>query len=249
MASSLASAVPLGPFYKRLPITTPAQAPSPTNLRLSNSSQHIRTFTLPFALDSAPRDHDSPTMAPSRALLPRASPRLRRPSLRPCAPGLVPARAATNSSIRSNLTGPVPSPAPPPRAPWRALSPAGRLGRATAQTGNLGVVLVGAVLTAGIGYLLLTQVVAAEGPVALFDRAADEVRGDARVQELLGAARKGKRGVRAHGEETGSRWVRNRPVATSVRRTGRGEAEECVMRFYVSAGCCGAAGGELMGAG
>ena len=171
-------------------------------------------------------------MAPSRAPLLRTALRLRRHPRPPRHPSLLSTRTATHSSIRNNLTGPAPSAPPPPRPPWRALSPAGRLGRATSQTANLGVVLLGAALTGGIAYLLVTQVFAAESPVALFDRAADEVRADARVQRLLGAA--DKRGIRAHGEETGSRWVRNRPVATTVRKVGRGEAEECVMRFYVS---------------
>lgn len=112
--------------------------------------------------------------------------------------------------------------------PWTELSAAEKTARATQQTFNLGLVLVGLALTGAVGYFLWTDVFAPDSKINQFNRAVDRIKKDARCAQVLGDPRK----IVAHGEETLNKWRRARPVASSERSDSQGH-DHLLMSFHV----------------
>lgn len=96
--------------------------------------------------------------------------------------------------------------------PWGQLSASEKTGRATQQSFNFGMVLVGIVMTGGVGYLLFTEVFSPESKTAYFSRAVDRIKRDGDCIGLLGDPKK----ITAHGEETSNKWRRARPIAYAL---------------------------------
>ncbi|CAK7227205.1 mitochondrial import inner membrane translocase subunit tim21 [Sporothrix bragantina] len=111
--------------------------------------------------------------------------------------------------------------------PWGELSGGEKTARAAQQTFNLGMVLVGVVLTGGVCYFLFTEVFSPNSKVSNFNRAVDRIKADHRITDLLGDSRK----IIAHGEETANKWRRARPIASTERTDSQGE--HLVMHFHV----------------
>lgn len=93
--------------------------------------------------------------------------------------------------------------------PWKQLSVGEKAGRATQQSFNFGMVLVGLAMTGGVSYLLYTEVFSPDSKVAYFNRTVDRIKKDPDCVGLLGDASK----IVAHGEETANKWRRARPIA------------------------------------
>ncbi|MCJ1235423.1 mitochondrial import inner membrane translocase subunit tim21 [Varicellaria rhodocarpa] len=64
-----------------------------------------------------------------------------------------------------------------------------KLARTTQQTFNLGLILAGAVMTGGVGYLLYSDVFSSDSKTRIFNRTADRVKSDSRAIELLGPSK------------------------------------------------------------
>jgi import inner membrane translocase subunit TIM21 len=77
------------------------------------------------------------------------------------------------------------------------------------QTFNFGMVIVGLVMTGGVGYFLYQEVFSTDSKVAYFNRAVDRIKKDPRCLEMLGDSKK----ITAFGEETSNKWRRARPIA------------------------------------
>ncbi|KAI1336284.1 import inner membrane translocase subunit tim-21, mitochondrial [Xylariaceae sp. FL0016] len=112
--------------------------------------------------------------------------------------------------------------------PWTELSAAEKASRATQQSFNFGMVIVGLVLTGGVGYFLYTDVFSPDSKTAYFNRAVDRIRKDPDCLALLGDGKK----ITAHGEETMNKWRRARPIASTLKTDPQGN-EHLVMHFYV----------------
>ncbi|VUC24824.1 unnamed protein product [Clonostachys rosea] len=112
--------------------------------------------------------------------------------------------------------------------PWSELSVSEKAARATQQSFNFGMVIVGVVLTGGVGYFLWHDVFSPDSKTAQFNRALEKVKDDHRCIELLGNPRK----ISAHGDETLNSWRRARPV-TSTERTDPDGTQHLIMHFYV----------------
>ncbi|OTA81137.1 hypothetical protein M434DRAFT_213777 [Hypoxylon sp. CO27-5] len=112
--------------------------------------------------------------------------------------------------------------------PWNELSAAEKASRATQQTFNLGLVIVGLVLTGGVGYFLYQDVFSPDSKTAYFNRAVDRIRKDPECIALLGDGKK----ITAHGEETMNKWRRARPIASTLNTDAQGN-QHLVMHFYV----------------
>ncbi|KAH8735792.1 TIM21-domain-containing protein [Ilyonectria robusta] len=112
--------------------------------------------------------------------------------------------------------------------PWSELSAAEKTARATQQSVNFGMILVGLVLTGGVGYFLWTDVFSPDSKISQFNRAVDRIKDDPRCIELLGDARK----ITAHGDETFNKWRRARPVSSTEKTDAQGH-QHLVMHFYV----------------
>ncbi|KAK0714889.1 TIM21-domain-containing protein [Lasiosphaeris hirsuta] len=93
--------------------------------------------------------------------------------------------------------------------PWRQLSASERVGRAAQQSFNFGMVIVGILLTGGVGYILYTEVLSPDSATAYYNRAVDRIKTDPRCLEVLGDAKK----ITAYGEPSSSRWRTARPIA------------------------------------
>ncbi|KAL7629073.1 mitochondrial import inner membrane translocase subunit tim21 [Parahypoxylon ruwenzoriense] len=93
--------------------------------------------------------------------------------------------------------------------PWHQLSVTEKASRATQQSFNFGLVIVGLVLTGGVGYFLFQDVFSPESKTAYFNRAVDRIKKDSHCVALLGDGKK----IVAHGEETFNKWRRARPIA------------------------------------
>jgi import inner membrane translocase subunit TIM21 len=113
--------------------------------------------------------------------------------------------------------------------PWNQLSAAEKTARATQQSFNFGMIIAGVVLTAGVTYVLWTDVFSPDSKTAVFNRAVDKIKKDPRCLELLGDAKK----ITAHGDETFNKWRRARPLATSERVDPQGN-HHLLMHFFVS---------------
>ncbi|ETS83278.1 Mitochondrial import inner membrane translocase subunit tim-21 [Pestalotiopsis fici W106-1] len=112
--------------------------------------------------------------------------------------------------------------------PWQDLSGAEKTARATQQTFNFGLVVVGAVLTGGVAYFLYTDVFSPDSKTAYFNRAVDRIKKDPDCLTLLGDAKK----LTAHGEETYNKWRRARPIASSHTTDNQG-TEHIMLHFYM----------------
>jgi import inner membrane translocase subunit TIM21 len=95
------------------------------------------------------------------------------------------------------------------RYEWGELSGREKVSRATQQSVNFMVVIAGAVLTGGVFYLFWTEIVSPNSRTWQFEKAVDRIKEDSRCTKLLGDRRQ----IRAFGENTSSRWQRNRPIA------------------------------------
>ncbi|GAB7351164.1 hypothetical protein MBLNU459_g1614t2 [Dothideomycetes sp. NU459] len=129
------------------------------------------------------------------------------------------------SQYRCASTGSVPhgSSSPPPRravtirndtgrVPWGELSAREKAARSTQQSVNLAVVIAGVVMTVGVTYIMYTEVFSTESKTAVFNRCVDRVRQDQRCIELLAGRGKGSE-IQAYGQDSWSRWARNRLIA------------------------------------
>ncbi|KAK0701802.1 TIM21-domain-containing protein [Lasiosphaeria miniovina] len=112
--------------------------------------------------------------------------------------------------------------------PWTNLSAAEKTARAAQQTFNLGMVVVGLVLTGSVSYFLYTEVFSPDSKVAYFNRAVDRIKQDRRCLELLGDSKK----ITAFGEETNNKWRRARPIASTSSKDARGN-EHLRIQFHV----------------
>ncbi|CAJ2512355.1 Uu.00g053700.m01.CDS01 [Anthostomella pinea] len=112
--------------------------------------------------------------------------------------------------------------------PWRDLSAPEKASRATQQSFNFGMVILGAVMTAGVGYFLYTDVFSPDSKTAYFNRAVDRIKKDPDCVALLGDSKK----IIAHGEETANKWRRARPIASTHKTDGQGN-EHLMMHFYL----------------
>ncbi|KAK4157335.1 TIM21-domain-containing protein [Chaetomidium leptoderma] len=114
------------------------------------------------------------------------------------------------------------------RVPWTNLSAGEKTARAAQQTFNFGMVIVGVVLTGGVGYVLYSEVFSSDSKTTYFNRAVDRIRTDPRCRELLGDGKK----ITAFGEETHNKWRRARPIASTISKDGRGD-EHMMIEFNV----------------
>ncbi|KAI1447638.1 import inner membrane translocase subunit tim-21, mitochondrial [Annulohypoxylon stygium] len=112
--------------------------------------------------------------------------------------------------------------------PWHQLSVGEKASRATQQTFNFGLVIVGLVLTGGVGYFLFQDVFSPESKTAYFSRAFDRVRKDPECVALLGNSKK----IVAHGEETMNKWRRARPISSTLSTDAQG-TQHLIFNFYV----------------
>ncbi|KAJ9136475.1 hypothetical protein NKR23_g9875 [Pleurostoma richardsiae] len=112
--------------------------------------------------------------------------------------------------------------------PWTQLSAGEKTARAAQQTVNFGLVMLGLVLTGGVGYFLYTDIFSPDSKVAYFNRAVDRIKKDPRCVELLGPGNK----IVAYGEETYNKWRRARPIASTETRDPQGN-EHLLIHFNV----------------
>ncbi|KAI8632153.1 import inner membrane translocase subunit tim-21, mitochondrial [Xylariaceae sp. FL1651] len=112
--------------------------------------------------------------------------------------------------------------------PWSELSATEKASRATQQSFNLGLIVVGVVLTGGVGYFLYQDVFSPDSKTAYFNRAVDRIKKDPACLAVLGDAKK----ITAHGEETANKWRRARPIASTLKTDAQGNAH-LEMHFYV----------------
>ncbi|PWY73740.1 TIM21-domain-containing protein [Aspergillus heteromorphus CBS 117.55] len=171
-----------------------------------------------------------PPLRPSPALLPRALLRLR-----PTTTTTTTLLPRTTDLARCYATG---SSAPKRRNvtvlsddgryEWGELTGREKMARATQQSVNFVVVLAGAVLTGGVFYLLYTEVFSPNSKTWQFEKAVERILDDTRCTALLGDRRQ----ITAFGDNTWSRWARNRPIATSIYKDRLGR-EHLKMNFHV----------------
>ncbi|KAL2834262.1 TIM21-domain-containing protein [Aspergillus cavernicola] len=115
------------------------------------------------------------------------------------------------------------------RYTWGELSGREKVARATQQSFNFVIVLAGAVLTGGVFTLLYTEVFSPNSKTWQFEKAVERIKNDARCTSLLGDRRE----IKAYGENTWSRWARNRPIATTIEKDQQGR-EHLRMNFHVA---------------
>ncbi|KAM0524589.1 hypothetical protein ACHAPE_000687 [Trichoderma viride] len=112
--------------------------------------------------------------------------------------------------------------------PWSELSASEKAARATQQSYNFGMIIVGLVATGFVTYFLWSDVFSPESKTRQFNRAVDKIKKDHRCLELLGDANK----ISAHGDETFNKWRRARPITSTERTDGQGN-HLLMMHFYV----------------
>ncbi|TVY35962.1 Mitochondrial import inner membrane translocase subunit [Lachnellula occidentalis] len=115
------------------------------------------------------------------------------------------------------------------RVAWEDLSAREKAARTTQQSFNFGLIIVGAVLTAGVTYLMYTEVFSPESKVSYFNRAFDQVKKDQRCIDLLGPTKK----ITAYGEPTWNSWRRARPIASTI-TTDKTGTEHLMIHFNVA---------------
>ncbi|RYP26428.1 hypothetical protein DL767_008052 [Monosporascus sp. MG133] len=112
--------------------------------------------------------------------------------------------------------------------PWRELSATEKASRATQQSFNFALVVLGVALTGGVAYFLYQDVFSSDSKTAYFNRAVDRIKKDPQCLALLGESKK----ITAHGEETANKWRRARPIASTSQTDAQGN-QHLVMHFYV----------------
>ncbi|PGH16737.1 hypothetical protein AJ79_01610 [Helicocarpus griseus UAMH5409] len=115
------------------------------------------------------------------------------------------------------------------RIRWGELSKREKAARATQQSGNFLIIVIGAVMTGAVFTLLYKEVFAPDSKTRNFNRAVDRIKEDPQCIELLGDSKK----IRAYGETSWNKWTRNRPIATTVEKDRIGR-EHMRMNFHVS---------------
>ncbi|PGH18696.1 hypothetical protein AJ80_04349 [Polytolypa hystricis UAMH7299] len=115
------------------------------------------------------------------------------------------------------------------RLRWGELSRGEKAARATQQSVNFLVIIVGAVMTGGVFTFLYMDVFAPDSKTRQFNRAVDSIKDDPRCIELLGDSKK----IRAYGESTWNKWTRNRRIATTIQKDRLGR-DHLKMHFNVS---------------
>ncbi|KAJ5143710.1 uncharacterized protein N7515_002497 [Penicillium bovifimosum] len=114
------------------------------------------------------------------------------------------------------------------RVQWGDLSRGEKVARTTQQSFNFLIVLAGAVLTGGVFTLFYLEVVSPNSRTWQFETAVGRIKDDPECIKLLGDRRE----IKAYGEATGSRWSRNRPIASTTEKDRLGR-EHLRMHFHV----------------
>ncbi|KAJ5787098.1 hypothetical protein N7457_002088 [Penicillium paradoxum] len=114
------------------------------------------------------------------------------------------------------------------RVQWGDLSGGEKVARATQQSFNFVLVLAGAVLTGGVFTLFYLEVLSPNSRTWQFETAVGRIKDHPECIKLLGDRRE----IKAYGEETRSRWARNRPIASSTEKDRLGR-EHLRMHFHV----------------
>ncbi|OQE42394.1 hypothetical protein PENCOP_c004G03474 [Penicillium coprophilum] len=114
------------------------------------------------------------------------------------------------------------------RVKWGDLSRGEKLARTTQQSFNFVIVLVGAVLTGGVCVLFYQEVLSPNSKTWQFETAVARIKDDPECIKLLGDRRE----IKAYGEQTSSRWARNKPIASSTEKDRLGR-EHLRMHFHV----------------
>ncbi|GAB1200046.1 mitochondrial import inner membrane translocase subunit tim21 [Aspergillus pseudonomiae] len=132
------------------------------------------------------------------------------------------------------------------RYEWGELSGREKVARATQQSFNFVIILVGAALTVseirvgnilahgpfkmpgGVGYLLYSEVFSPNSRTWQYEKAVERILDDTRCTDILGDRRE----IKAYGESTSNKWARNRPIATSIEKDRLGR-EHMRMNFHV----------------
>lgn len=122
-------------------------------------------------------------------------------------------RYATHSSLGGKPSGPtrkqITVTTDDGRIRWGELSTREKAARATQQSVNFVVVLVGVIMTGGVFTFLYLDVFAPDSKTRQFNRAVDRIKDDPKCVEVLGDPKK----IRAYGEASWNKWTRNRPIA------------------------------------
>ncbi|KAI1079219.1 import inner membrane translocase subunit tim-21, mitochondrial [Whalleya microplaca] len=111
--------------------------------------------------------------------------------------------------------------------PWHELSTGEKASRATQQSFNFGLVIMGLVMTGGVGYFLFEDVFSPDSKTAWFSRALDRIKKDPECIALLGDSKK----IIAYGDETGNKWRRARPIASTLKADAQGN-QHLRIHFY-----------------
>ncbi|KAJ5502348.1 Mitochondrial inner membrane translocase complex subunit Tim21 [Penicillium fimorum] len=114
------------------------------------------------------------------------------------------------------------------RVKWGDLSRGEKVARTTQQSFNFVIVLVGAVLTGGVCVLFYQEVLSPNSKTWQFETAVGRIKDDPECIKLLGDRRE----IKAYGEQTSSRWARNKPIASSTEKDRLGR-EHLRMHFHV----------------
>ncbi|KAH8659268.1 TIM21-domain-containing protein [Tricladium varicosporioides] len=114
------------------------------------------------------------------------------------------------------------------RVAWGDLSAREKAARTTQQTFNFGMIIIGAILTTGVVYVMYTEVFSPESKTHHFNLAVDQVKRDSRCTELLGNSKK----IIAYGEPTWNKWARARPIASRIEKDRYGK-DHLIMHFNV----------------
>lgn len=112
---------------------------------------------------------------------------------------------------------------------WGELSGKEKVARATQQSFNFLIVVIGVVMTGGVLTLLYTDVFSPNSKTWQFEKAVGRIKDDPRCTALLGDSKK----IKAYGETTGNKWTRNRPIATTIQQDSLGR-EHMRMNFHVA---------------
>ncbi|KAK2775936.1 mitochondrial import inner membrane translocase subunit tim21 [Emmonsiellopsis sp. PD_33] len=115
------------------------------------------------------------------------------------------------------------------RLHWGELSKREKAARATQQSANFLIIVLGVAMTGGVFYLLYTEVFAPDSKTRQFNRVVDRIKEDERCIDLLGDSKQ----IRAYGEESWNKWTRNRPIATTIEKDRIGR-EHMKIHFHVS---------------
>ncbi|KAL1982716.1 hypothetical protein VTN96DRAFT_967 [Rasamsonia emersonii] len=114
------------------------------------------------------------------------------------------------------------------RLRWSELSGKEKVARATQQSFNFMLVVIGAVMTGGVFTFLYLDVFSPNSKTRLFNKAVERIKEDPRCTALLGDSKQ----IKAYGESTWNKWARNRPIATTEEKDQSGR-EHLKMRFHV----------------